>query len=151
MPTRLRLSCRALSIIVLVRPNFYSAGPQASHQVNPATGNTHTKSVKIGHSSGDMHRTVTQADRHRETLIAILRSPTMGGVITCITTVYGWSNSASKWAVVSPFDSVQKVVVSLSRARWASDGVMLLSLYFTIWPVEIEAIMTHSKTTVRRQ
>jgi len=25
MPTRLRLSCRALLIIILVRPNFYSA------------------------------------------------------------------------------------------------------------------------------
>jgi len=36
MPTRLRLSCRALLIVVLVRPNFYSAGPQASHQLNPA-------------------------------------------------------------------------------------------------------------------
>jgi len=32
MPTRLRLSCRALLILVLVRLNFYSAdGPQASH------------------------------------------------------------------------------------------------------------------------
>jgi len=29
MPTRLRLSCRALLNIVLVTPNFYSAGPQA--------------------------------------------------------------------------------------------------------------------------
>ena len=29
LPTRLRLSCRALLNIVLVTPNFYSAGPQA--------------------------------------------------------------------------------------------------------------------------
>jgi len=29
MPTRLRLSCRALLIIVLVRPNFYLARPDA--------------------------------------------------------------------------------------------------------------------------
>ena len=36
MPTRLRLSCRALLINVLARPNFYSAGPQAPHQLNPA-------------------------------------------------------------------------------------------------------------------
>ena len=36
MPTILRLSCRALLMIVLVRPNFYLAGPQASHQPNPA-------------------------------------------------------------------------------------------------------------------
>ena len=36
MPTRLRLSCRALLIIVIVAANFYSAGPQASHQLNPA-------------------------------------------------------------------------------------------------------------------
>jgi len=33
---RLRLGCRALLIIVPVRPNFYSARPQASHQLNPA-------------------------------------------------------------------------------------------------------------------
>ena len=35
MPTRLRLSCRALLIIVLVTPYCYSAEPQASHQLNP--------------------------------------------------------------------------------------------------------------------
>ena len=34
MPTRLRLSCRALLIIVLVRPNL--SWSQASHQLNPA-------------------------------------------------------------------------------------------------------------------
>ena len=39
MPTRLRLSCRALLIIVLVRHDFHSAGPQASHQLNPALVN----------------------------------------------------------------------------------------------------------------
>ena len=36
MPTRLRLSCRALLIIVLVTPYCYSAEPQVSHQLNPA-------------------------------------------------------------------------------------------------------------------
>jgi len=36
MPTRLRLSCRALLIIVLARTNLHSAAPQASHQLNPA-------------------------------------------------------------------------------------------------------------------
>jgi len=35
-PTRLRLSCRALLIIVSVRPYFYSAGTQDPHQQNPA-------------------------------------------------------------------------------------------------------------------
>ena len=42
-PTRLRLSCRASLIIVLVRPDFYSAaiGPQASHQLNQALGRPH--------------------------------------------------------------------------------------------------------------
>jgi len=29
-------SCRALLMIVLVRPNFCSAGPQSTHQLNPA-------------------------------------------------------------------------------------------------------------------
>jgi len=29
-------SCRALLMVVLVRPNFCSAGPQSSHQLNPA-------------------------------------------------------------------------------------------------------------------
>jgi len=36
MPTRLRLNCRALLVIDLVKPNFYSAGTQASHQLNLA-------------------------------------------------------------------------------------------------------------------
>ena len=36
MPARLRLSCRALLIIVLVRPNSYSAGHHAPHQLNPS-------------------------------------------------------------------------------------------------------------------
>jgi len=36
MPTRLRLSCRALLIIVLVRSNFYSAGPQLNQALAPA-------------------------------------------------------------------------------------------------------------------
>ena len=35
MPTRLRLSCRALLIIVLVRSNFYSAGPQLNQALAP--------------------------------------------------------------------------------------------------------------------
>ena len=36
MPTRLRLSCCPLLIIVLVRTNFYSAGPLTSRQLKPA-------------------------------------------------------------------------------------------------------------------
>ena len=45
MPTRLQLSCRALLIIALVRSNFYSAGPQACHQLNPSLDATATNCI----------------------------------------------------------------------------------------------------------
>jgi len=47
MPTKLRLSCRALLIIVLVEPNFYSAGPQASHQLDAARHEMACQSTEI--------------------------------------------------------------------------------------------------------
>ena len=46
MPTRLWLSCHALLIIVLVRPNFYSAGPQAStSQIRPCSTSFGAKDI----------------------------------------------------------------------------------------------------------
>ena len=52
MPTRLRLSCRALLIVALVTPDFDSAGQQASHQLSPALPTVapprHGASVTLG-------------------------------------------------------------------------------------------------------
>jgi len=53
MPTRLRLGCRALLIIVLVRPNFYSALRLATVQFSsPFTKTEFIWPLGLGPSTG---------------------------------------------------------------------------------------------------
>ena len=72
MPMRPWLSCHALLIIVLVRPNFYSAGPQASHQLNPAlTVNSQLTSLQTTEAPAKQAAWYSMTDSHLQHILSV--------------------------------------------------------------------------------